>query len=182
MPEEPADAQEEADDQIRADRAIGGQADGAEQGGHSQRPEDESDGASDQAYHAAGSEGCRARIPSARAWSANAEQEVDAAPEEGGRDSAEQQALGDASAEKPAHESGHHRSRRHPRDDAPFDAPGARVGKPSRGGGRCADGDIRPGSGCRTARPNQDDGKSQAPEHEADDAPEEAGDERAARG
>jgi hypothetical protein len=79
---EAREAEEEADHEVGADRTMGVQADGAEQGGHPQRPEDETDGAAEQADDPAGCNGCQPRAEGRQADAA--EDEPERAPEQGG--------------------------------------------------------------------------------------------------
>src|SRR5919204_1755422 len=105
MAYEPGDAEEEADEEIRADGAVRIHPDAAEKGRHAQCPENEADGSPEEADDAPGHHGSEpgALRPSR---SAELEEQVEAVPCEHSGDSQEQRAVGEDPAEVAADEGG----------------------------------------------------------------------------
>ena len=177
MTREAREAEEEPDDEVRADRPRRGKPDAPEQGRHSKRAEDESDRPSDQADDRARDDRCEPGAAGARRG-AELEEKLDAVPEERGGDAREEQRLRHPPAEVPAQEGRRYGGRRHPGGDAPVDAAGPRMSNAARERRRSADGDVRPRSRRRAPRRENHGRQAQASEHESDGAAEHTGPER----
>jgi hypothetical protein len=172
-------AEEDAHDEVRADRGVRSEADGTEESREPKSAEDETDGAAGEP-----DDGARERRGDFRATAApprrsHVEKKVEPVHREKDGDEGEEAALGNGVAEVAAHERAGDRGRRHPRDEAPVDAAGAGVayGAGRRRHGR--DRDVRPGGGRSASGGEEDRGQTHAPEHEPDERAEERGDERA---
>ena len=99
---EAGDAEQEADDEVRAGRAPDVQPDAAHESRHPQRPEDDADGAAERADPEPAGDGGRQPQALPRARLHRPQREIDPAPDEHGRDRRVERPLGDVVGEQRA--------------------------------------------------------------------------------
>ena len=98
-------------------------------------------------------------------------QQVDAEVHEHRADGDEQRGVGQQAGQVAAGHRANHRRRRHPREQAPVDAPGAHVHDRRGKRGHARDPDVGAGSGGGVGGHEQHRGEADVAEHEAHDAP-----------
>ena len=175
-------AEQEADDEVRARRAPHIETDGANERRHTQGPEDHSDRAAEH------SDPERERTSSSDAqtlaWARGyrSKREVDPAPHEHSCDQPIQERFRDVVRDERARDRPGDRRRRRPGDHAPVHATRSSVREPAGARGCRRDRDVRAGRCERAPRCENHERQAQRsqhePQHRADVAGDERGDER----
>ena len=179
---EPGQAEEKADDEVGSSGSLHVHADEAQQRRHPECSEDDAHRPAE-GTDAETARGGRPETETlARHRADGPQRQVDATPDEYGRNRNIEQALGSIVGDERTRDRADDRRRSHPRNDPPVDPPGARM--VHRPGGRRSGGDrdIRPRGGDRIAADRDDERQPQRPEHEPEHRTHVAGHERAGEG
>jgi hypothetical protein len=161
---------------------VSREPDAPEQSRHPQRSENHPDGSPEQADHEAEDDG----RGESRAFGGSAQdrpsQQIDAVPGQDRGDHGEEEPRWKLVGQKRAGDGADHRRRPHPGDDAPVDAAG--TGMPIAAGRRrrCADRDVRAGSGGGVTGEEQDRREAKRAQDETDRRAEIPGRERGEEG
>jgi hypothetical protein len=169
VPDDAGRANEDADEQVSADRSHRLLADEAQKRGHSQRAEDQADDAAEETDHRAACHRSRDVELLPPADRATGPEQVNAERDQQDPNHDEQRRPRKLSRDEPAEDSPHNRGRRHPPEHTPVDPAGAHLSDGSRCGRDARDADVRAGTGGGARGDEQQGRQTDVSEHEADE-------------
>src|SRR5262245_15393630 len=165
---EAGEAEEEADNEIRARCASKVHSDRADESRHAKRAENDTHGSAENTDEEREADASPEPQPNLRTRLHRPPGNVDAAPDEDDGNQGVEQRVGNVVRDESARNSAGDGRKRDPRDDAPVDPALTRVPQTARTRGGRGDRDVRPRGGERTPGRKDDERQAKRPEDEAE--------------